>query len=132
LGILRNKGISEAFLGRINEFVTFKKLPEETLYDILDKEIDEANFELFYYGISLTDYAKSQILKQGNTDKWGARNIKNLLNKYVISEINYNVEMRGLELPPDAAIEIDYAANQFTYKLQDKEIIRKSLDSFQD
>ena len=129
--ILRSKGISEAFLGRINDFVNFKMLSEDILSDILDREIEILNFcELKSYEVEISENAKEFILKQGNPKKWGARNLKNMLNKYAISEFNYDLEMNELELPDDSVISVDYVDSHFIYKNDDVELVRRHIDTF--
>ena len=129
--ILRNKGISEAFLGRINDFVNFRMLSDDILSDILDREIEILNFcELKSYEVEISERAREFILKQGNPKKWGARNLKNMLNKYAISEFNYDLEMNELELPDDSVINIDYVDDNFVYKNDDVELVRRHINSF--
>lgn len=131
LKILRNKGISEAFLGRINNFVAFKHLSQDILYDILNKEIEELNFgELKTYTINLSESAKEEILRQGSPEKWGARNLKNMLDRYSISEFNYTIEMERIKIPENTVVAVDFEDDDFVYRMDDNEILRKNKESF--
>jgi len=93
LNILKQQGIGNEFLGRINRFITFNHLGDSDIEKILDKTIIEINEKLKYYKINLTAPAKKEVLKLCDTNSFGAREISHTLNRVIISKLNYEYEM---------------------------------------
>jgi ATP-dependent Clp protease ATP-binding subunit ClpA len=120
-GILREQGLQEAFLGRINDFIGFKKLNHSRLLEILDKEIDETNESLRYYQIELNESAKEGIIKLGDPENWGARNIAHNIENYITSELSFEFEMRsGLE--DGSVVKVNFEEDKFIYSI-DEEVL---------
>lgn len=94
INILKKQGVGEAFLGRMNGFVRFEPLDNLTLGKILDKNINESNEKLKHYKIELTESAKEEIIQSGDPNSWGARNLLNNLDRFAISELSYEFEMK--------------------------------------
>jgi ATP-dependent Clp protease ATP-binding subunit ClpA len=127
MSILRNQGISEAFLGRINNFVRFNELEDSSLYQILDNDIEEANEQLKYYQIKLSKKAKDKLISLGEPTKWGARNIYNNLDKFIVSALNYEFEM-GESITEGSEIFVDFKNNEFTYSADKEIFFRKNSE----
>jgi len=119
--ILRQEGIQEAFLGRMNDFIRFGTLGHEHLLEILDKKIDKVNTALKYYNINLSSKAKNKIIQLGNPDLWGARNIFHNLEKFVISELNFEFEMNR-DIEEGKIVDVDFDDTKFVY-LVDRTIL---------
>ena len=92
------------FLNRIDEIIIFDSLKKDTIYQILDKIINDINKRLDdkKIVISLTDKAKDYIVDNSYDEKYGARpikrfvsrNVETLLAKSIINgEIEYNSEV---------------------------------------
>ncbi len=92
------------FLNRIDEIIIFDSLNKDTIYQILDKIINEINKRLEdkQIRISLTEDAKKYIIDSSYDEKYGARpikrfvsrNIETLIAKSIINEdIKYNSDV---------------------------------------
>ena len=92
------------FLNRIDEIIIFDSLKKDTIYQILDKIINDINKRLDdkKIVISLTDKARDYIVDNSYDEKYGARpikrfvsrNVETLLAKSIINgEIEYNSEV---------------------------------------
>jgi ATP-dependent Clp protease ATP-binding subunit ClpA len=115
LKILREQGIGSEFLGRVNNFITFKHLSNSDIERILNKNIKEFNEKLKYYNFSLTDSAKKGLLKVCDTDSFGAREIQHVLGRE-ISKMNYEYEM-DKSIPQSSMISVDFKDGKFTYSI---------------
>ncbi|MCK5043907.1 ATP-dependent Clp protease ATP-binding subunit [Candidatus Pacearchaeota archaeon] len=129
MSILRKQGISEAFLGRITSFIRFNELGNSSLHKILDNYIGEANDELKYYKIKLAEKAKNKIINLGEPSKWGARNIYNNLDRFIVSELNYEFEMEH-DIEEGSEVFVNFKNNEFTYSADKKIFLRKNSDYF--
>ncbi|MDP7141382.1 MAG: AAA family ATPase [Candidatus Woesearchaeota archaeon] len=122
ISILEQQGISRPFLGRISEFVNFNALDEDTLDKILNKNIGEANGQLKYYNINVNDEAKEEIIRRGNPSKFGAREVYNNLNRFVVSELNYEFEMNN-SIVEGSVVQVDFKDDEFRYSIPKEDFL---------
>jgi len=130
--ILKNRGVSEAFLGRINAFVKFNRLSDDHLLNILDGYVAEANQDLKNFKVQLSGPARKQIIFSSiGSELFGARDIWKNFDKVVIGEICYNFEMLG-NVTPGEIVDISFNNRNgaFTYSSKGKELFRKSPVEF--
>lgn len=101
------------FINRIDEIIVFHSLNKDTVYEILDKIIDEMNERLTdkYLTVSLTDQAKAYIIDQAYDVHYGARPIK----RYVTGAIETLIATAIIEgnIKPNATITVDIKDQQF-------------------
>ncbi|RXI43464.1 ATP-dependent Clp protease ATP-binding subunit [Clostridium tetani] len=78
------------FINRIDEIVIFEKLNKEELYDIIDIMFDEVSEDLSEKNIKVhfTKEVKDFILKVGYDEKYGARELKRAIQRYIEDEIS--------------------------------------------
>ena len=69
------------FINRIDEIIIFKSLSKEVVYDILDKIIKDVEKRLNdkKIKVELTKDAKEYIIESSYDEKYGARQLKDLL-----------------------------------------------------
>ncbi|MEK6827490.1 MAG: AAA family ATPase [Nanoarchaeota archaeon] len=122
LSILKQQGIGSEFLGRINNFISFARLSNLDLAKILNKNINEVNERLKYYKIDLTDEAKKEVLERGDTNSFGAREIRHNLDRVIISPMNYEYEMNR-SIPNSSIVSVDFENGRFTHSIKDKSLL---------
>jgi ATP-dependent Clp protease ATP-binding subunit ClpA len=73
------------WINRLDEIIAFRPLSSETLREVLDRMLREANDQYLRHGISveLTDSAKEYILHKGFEPRFGARPLRQQLLKLV-------------------------------------------------
>ncbi len=80
-----SKTFSPEFLNRIDEVVMFNQLDRESLYKIIDIELESLSKRLLDMGLhfTLTDDAKNFLFEKGYDVQFGARPLKRALQNYV-------------------------------------------------
>ena len=73
------------WINRLDEIIAFRPLSSETLREVLDRMLQEANDQYLRHGISveLTDSAKEYMLHKAFEPRFGARPLRNQLLKLV-------------------------------------------------
>jgi len=73
------------WINRLDEIIAFRPLSSETLREVLDRMLSEANDQYLRHGISvqLTDSAKEYMLHKAFEPRFGARPLRNQLLKLV-------------------------------------------------
>ncbi|HET9223415.1 MAG TPA: AAA family ATPase [Roseiflexaceae bacterium] len=73
------------WINRLDEIIAFRPLSSETLREVLDRMLREANDQYLRHGISveLTAQAKEYVLHKGFEPRFGARPLRNQLLKLV-------------------------------------------------
>jgi ATP-dependent Clp protease ATP-binding subunit ClpC len=73
------------FLNRIDEVIIFHRLPEASLYMVVDRMLGDLRARLAERGLSieLTDAARSWLVKNGYDEAYGARPLRRLIQKEV-------------------------------------------------
>ncbi len=73
------------FLNRIDEVIVFHRLPEASLFRVVDKMLDELRTRLAERQLSLelTDEARGWLVKNGYDEAYGARPLRRLIQKEV-------------------------------------------------
>ncbi len=77
------------FINRIDDFIIFKKLQKESIYQIIDIQMALLKDRLKLNGmtIELSDKAKDFLVQKGFDEKYGARPLRRTLQKYVEDEL---------------------------------------------
>ena len=73
------------FLNRIDEVIVFHRLPEASLFRVVDKMLDELRARLTerQLTLELTDEARGWLVKNGYDEAYGARPLRRLIQKEV-------------------------------------------------
>jgi len=73
------------FLNRIDEVIVFHRLPEESLFKVVDKMLNELRARLAERKLSMvvTDDARAWLVKNGYDEAYGARPLRRLIQKEV-------------------------------------------------
>ncbi len=73
------------FLNRIDEVIVFHRLPEASLFQVVDKMLDELRTRLAerQLTLELTDEARGWLVKNGYDEAYGARPLRRLIQKEV-------------------------------------------------
>jgi ATP-dependent Clp protease ATP-binding subunit ClpA len=73
------------WINRLDEIIAFRPLSSETLREVLDRMLREANDQYLRHGISveLTPQAKEYVLHKGFEPRFGARPLRNQLLKLI-------------------------------------------------
>ncbi|MBE6066062.1 ATP-dependent Clp protease ATP-binding subunit [Clostridium cochlearium] len=78
------------FINRIDEIVVFEKLNKEELYDIIDIMFNDVSEDLNEKNIKVhfTKEVKDFILRIGYSEKYGARELRRAIQRYIEDEIS--------------------------------------------
>ena len=103
-----HKAFSPEFLNRIDDIVMFDSLDKDSIFKIIDIEL-----EGFYkrigslgYSLRLSDDAKDYIASRGYDIQYGARPLKRAIQKYLEDPLA-EILIEG-DLPDGAVITVDY------------------------
>jgi ATP-dependent Clp protease ATP-binding subunit ClpC len=77
------------FLNRIDEVIVFHRLPETSLYQVVDKMLRDVRARLAerQLSIELSDEARAWLVKNGYDEAYGARPLRRLIQKEVENEL---------------------------------------------
>ncbi|MCX7909158.1 MAG: ATP-dependent Clp protease ATP-binding subunit [Ignavibacteria bacterium] len=77
------------FINRIDDFIIFRKLTKEHIYQIIDIQLEELRKRLKEKNLTLelTQSAKDFLVEKGYDEKFGARPLKRALMQYVEDEL---------------------------------------------
>ena len=76
------------FLNRLDDVILFNHLNEDDIFKIIDIEFTQVinRIQELNYKISFTKKVKSYILKKGFDEKFGARPLKRVIQKYIVQK----------------------------------------------
>lgn len=104
------------FLNRIDEVIVFHRLPEASLYRVVDKMLDEVRTRLEERKLTLelSEAARAWLVKNGYDETYGARPLRRLIQK----EVENGLARRVLasELSDGDHIEVDVVDDRLTFK----------------
>ncbi len=77
------------FINRIDDFIIFRKLTREHIYQIIDIQLEDLRRRLKdrYLTLELTQSAKDFLVEKGFDEKFGARPLKRAIMQYVEDEL---------------------------------------------
>jgi ATP-dependent Clp protease ATP-binding subunit ClpA len=104
------------FLNRIDEVIVFHRLPEASLYQVVDKMLREVRSRMAERELSLelTDEARAWLVKNGYDEAYGARPLRRLIQKEVENALARRV-LSG-ELSDGANIKVDVEDDRLTFE----------------
>jgi ATP-dependent Clp protease ATP-binding subunit ClpC len=106
------------FLNRIDEVIIFHRLPEASLYMVVDKMLDELRARLAERGLTLelTDAARAWLVKNGYDEAYGARPLRRLIQKEVENALARQV--LGNDFTAGDQVKVDVQADRLTFERQ--------------
>lgn len=123
------------FINRIDDFIIFRKLLKEHIYQIIDIQLEDMRRRLKDQSLTLelTQKAKDFLVEKGFDEKFGARPLKRALQQYVEDELAEILLVGGIK--PGTQIIADFNDESKKLKFEFKEIpivtSESSLDEFQ-
>lgn len=123
------------FINRIDDFIIFRKLLKEHIYQIIDIQLEDMRRRLKDQSLTLelTQRAKDFLVEKGFDEKFGARPLKRALQQYVEDELAEILLVGGVK--PGTQIIADFSDESKKLKFEFKEIpivtSKSSVDEFQ-
>jgi ATP-dependent Clp protease ATP-binding subunit ClpC len=104
------------FLNRIDEVIIFHRLPEESLYRVVDKMLADLRARLAERGLSLemTDAARVWLVKNGYDEAYGARPLRRLIQKEVENGLARRV--LGNDFADGDRVEVDVVDDRLEFR----------------
>lgn len=126
------KKFSPEFMNRLDQVITFQHLTSTALESILDIEsghiqkriLESRNQAKFVF--TCTKAVKDFLIKEGTSQKYGARFLKRTLEKFVVAPLSNFILTQQLELGD--LVEIDIVDGAFQFFKIPAEIIAESSD----
>ncbi len=119
------------FLNRIDEIIVFHRLPQESLFRVVDRMLGDLRERLEERGLSLelTDAAREWLVKNGYDEAFGARPLKRLIQKEVENELARRVLAE--DLSEGDAIRVDVTKDGEAEKLSYERVPGAGVESVQ-
>ena len=94
-----NKAFAPEFLNRVDDIIMFDQLSKESLYKIIDLELDGLyqRVKELGYNVVITDAAKEFIADKGYDVQFGARPLKRAIQKYIEDEMAEMIIRTGIK-----------------------------------
>jgi ATP-dependent Clp protease ATP-binding subunit ClpC len=104
------------FLNRIDEVIVFHRLPEASLFRVVDKMLDELRTRLAerQLTLELTDEARGWLVKNGYDEAYGARPLRRLIQKEVENALARRV--LGSDFAEGERIMVTVAEDRLTFE----------------
>jgi ATP-dependent Clp protease ATP-binding subunit ClpC len=104
------------FLNRIDEVIVFHRLPESSLYQVVDKMLDDLRQRLAerQLTLELSDDARAWLVKNGYDEAFGARRLRRLIQKEVENALARQV--LGGQFPEGGRVLVDVADDRLSFE----------------
>jgi len=111
-----NKAFAPEFLNRVDDIVMFDQLSRESLYKIIDLELNGLykRVKELGYNVVVTDSAKEFISDKGYDVQFGARPLKRAIQKYIEDEMAEMIIRTGLQEGETIVVDFDNATQRIT------------------
>jgi ATP-dependent Clp protease ATP-binding subunit ClpA len=105
------------FLNRIDEVIVFHRLPEASLFRVVDKMLDDVRTRLAerQLTLELSDAARQWLVKNGYDEAYGARPLKRLIQKEVENALARRV--LGNDFSDGDRINVDVVDDRLAFEL---------------
>jgi len=103
------------FLNRIDEVIVFHRLPEASLYLVVDKMLGDLRERLSERSLTLelSESARAWLVKNGYDEAYGARPLRRLIQKEVENALARQV--LGGELPEGGSVVVDVVDDRLSF-----------------
>ena len=117
-----NKAFAPEFLNRVDDIVMFDQLSKESIYKIIDLELNGLYKRIgdLGYKIVITDSAKEFIANKGYDVQFGARPLKRAIQKYIEDEMAEMIIRTGIKEGETVIIDFDNEKQQITMKVAEE------------
>ena len=107
-----NKAFAPEFLNRIDDIIMFDSLDKDSIFKIIDIELEGffKRIESLGYKLKITDEAKNFIAERGYDPQFGARPLKRSIQKYIEDELAEFII--GGDLSEGSTLTVDYDAEK--------------------
>jgi ATP-dependent Clp protease ATP-binding subunit ClpC len=118
------KALAPEFLNRIDDIIIFSELSKESIYKIIDVEVDKVRRKLdnMGYTLEITDNLKDILIEKGYDSSLGARPLKRAIVKYIEDPISEEILRKTIT----DKIVMDYDKNSKKVLINGNQIIEKS------
>jgi len=109
-----NKAFAPEFLNRVDDIVMFDQLSKESIYKIIDLELEGLYKRIGDLGfkINLTEPAKEYIANKGYDIQFGARPLKRAIQKYIEDELAEKIISTGMKEGDTVVVDFDEEKQQ--------------------
>ncbi len=114
-----NKAFAPEFLNRVDDIVMFDQLSRDSLYKIIDLELNGLykRIKELGYNVIVTDSAKEFISDKGYDVQFGARPLKRAIQKYIEDEMAEMIIRTGLQEGETIVVDFDNATQRITMNM---------------
>ncbi|MGC8957484.1 MAG: ATP-dependent Clp protease ATP-binding subunit [Candidatus Kapaibacteriota bacterium] len=113
------------FINRIDDFIIFRKLTKEHIYQIIDIQLEELRKRLKDQDLTLelTQSAKDFLVEKGFDEKFGARPLKRALMQYVEDELAEVLLVGGVKPGTRIIADLDESKKKLKFNFVAPEIV---------
>jgi ATP-dependent Clp protease ATP-binding subunit ClpC len=117
-----NKAFAPEFLNRVDDIVMFDQLSRESIYKIIDLELQGLYKRIgdLGYKVELTEPAKEFIANKGYDVQFGARPLKRAIQKYIEDEMAEQILRSGMKEGETILVDFDSEKQQIVMKVEEK------------
>ncbi len=117
-----NKAFAPEFLNRVDDIVMFDQLSKESIYQIIDLELEGLYKRIGDLGfkVVLTDPAKEYIANKGYDVQFGARPLKRAIQKYIEDELAEKIISTNMKEGDRVLVDFDSKKQQIVMNLEEK------------
>ncbi|MGB9771576.1 MAG: ATP-dependent Clp protease ATP-binding subunit [Candidatus Kapaibacteriota bacterium] len=113
------------FINRIDDFIIFRKLTKEHIYQIIDIQLEELRKRLKDQDLTLelTQSAKDFLVEKGFDEKFGARPLKRALMQYVEDELAEVLLVGGVKPGTRIIADLDESKKKLKFNFVAPEVV---------
>ena len=117
-----NKAFAPEFLNRVDDIIMFDQLSKESLYKIIDLELDGLykRVKELGYNVVITDATKEFIADKGYDVQFGARPLKRAIQKYIEDEMAEMIIRTGIKEGETVVVDFDNETQRITMNVVEK------------
>ena len=119
-----NKAFAPEFINRIDDIVMFDQLNKESIFSIIDLELEGLLKRIsdIGYNVTLSQAAKEFIANKGYDIQFGARPLKRAIQKYVEDELAEKIISSTMKEGDTVLVDFDEENQKIVMKLEEEKI----------